>query len=214
MSGAGSPEAASAAGRESCDRTSWPEGPAPEAERPWKLLSRREVVRNRHLNLDAEAVETSAGAILDPYWVMSYPDWVLVVALTPEDRLVLVRQWRQGAKAWVVEPPGGVMDAGDADPCATAARELREETGFAATRLRLVGSLWSDPAHNTNRIHVVLAEGAVPAGAHDREAGEELETLTMPVAEAIAGVTRGLFVHAMHLGGLLLALQAAGRLRF
>ena len=41
-----------------------------------------------------------------------------------------------------------------------------------------------------------------------------METLTMPVAEAIAGVTRGLFVHAMHLGGLLLALQAAGRLRF
>ncbi|HYI83963.1 MAG TPA: NUDIX hydrolase [Acetobacteraceae bacterium] len=183
-------------------------------ERPWKVLSRREVVRNRHLNLDAEAVQTGAGAVLDPYWVMAYPDWVLVVALTPDDRLVLVRQWRQGAKAWVIEPPGGVMDAEDADPCATAARELREETGYAATRLRLVGSIWSDPAHNTNRIHVVLAEDTVPAGAHDREAGEELETLTMPVAEAIAGVTRGLFVHAMHLGGLLLALQAAGRLRF
>jgi 8-oxo-dGDP phosphatase len=107
-----------------------------------------------------------------------------------------------------------VMDAEDADPCATAARELREETGYVATRLRLVGSIWSDPAHNTKRIHVVLAEDAVPAGDHDREAGEELETLTMPVAEVIAGVTRGLFVHAMQLGGLLLALQAAGRLRF
>jgi 8-oxo-dGTP pyrophosphatase MutT (NUDIX family) len=186
----------------------------PEGERPWKVLSRRAVVRNRHLDLDAEVVETSAGAVLDPYWVMSYPDWVLVVTLTPEDRLVLVRQWRQGAKAWVIEPPGGVMDAGDADPCATAARELREETGYAAARLRLVGSIWSDPAHNTNRIHVVLAEGAVPAGEHDRDAGEELETLTMPVAEVVAGVTRGLFVHAMHLGGLLLALQASGRIRF
>ena len=70
--------------------------------------------------------------------------------------------------------------------------------GYAATRLRLVGSLWSDPAHNTNRIHVVLAEDVVPAGAHDREPGEDMETLTMPVAEAIAGVTRGLFIHAMH----------------
>ena len=186
----------------------------PAAARPWQVLSRREVVRNRHLNLDAERVQTSAGAVLDPYWVMHYPDWVLAVALTPDDRLVLVRQWRQGAKAWVLEPPGGVMDPGDADPCATAARELREETGYAAARLCLIGSMWSDPAHNSNRIHVVLAEGAVPAGAHDREAGEELETLTMPVAEVVAGVTRGVFVHAMHLGGLLLALQAAGRIRF
>ena len=91
---------------------------------------------------------------------------------------------------------------------------FNELVRYAATRLRLVGSIWSDPAHNTNRIHVVLAEDAVPAGEHDREAGEELETLTMPVAEAIAGVTRGMFVHAMHLGGLLLALQAAGRIRF
>ena len=192
----------------------WPAGPLPEAERPWRLLSRRAVVRNRHLDLDAEAVETREGAVLDPYWVMTYPDWVLVVALTPDDRMVLVRQWRQGAKAWVLEPPGGVMDAGDADPCATAARELREETGYAAARLRLVASLWSDPAHNSNRLHVVLAEGAVAAGPLAREAGEELETVLLPAAEALAGAAAGRFTHAMHLGGLLLALRAAGRLSF
>ncbi|NOG72722.1 NUDIX hydrolase [Roseicella sp. DB1501] len=186
----------------------------PEAERPWRLLSRRAVVRDRHLDLDAEAVETREGAVLDPYWVMTYPDWVLVVALTADDRMVLVRQWRQGAKAWVLEPPGGVMDAGDADPCATAARELREETGYAAARLRLVASLWSDPAHNSNRLHVVLAEGAVVAGPLAREAGEELETVLLPAAEALSGAAAGRFTHAMHLGGLLLALRAAGRLSF
>ncbi|WP_132286299.1 NUDIX hydrolase [Roseicella aquatilis] len=171
-------------------------------------------MRDRYLDLDAEVVETRDGAVLDPYWVMSYPDWVLVVALTPDDRLVLVRQWRQGARAWVLEPPGGVMDAGEADPCATAARELLEETGYAAGRLRLVGSVWSDPARNTNRIHVVLAEEARDTGAHDREAGEEMQTVTMPVAEAVAGATRGMFVHAMQLGGLLLALREAGKIGF
>ena len=192
----------------------WPTGPLPEEERPWRLLSRRAVLRDRHLDLDAEAVETRAGAVLDPYWAMTYPDWVLVVALTPDDRMVLVRQWRQGAKAWVLEPPGGVMDAGDADPCATAARELREETGYAAARLRLVASLWSDPSHNSNRLHVVLAEAAVDTGRLAREAGEELETVLLPASEALAGAATGLFAHAMHLGGLLLALRAAGRLSF
>ena len=104
---AGSPEAAPAAGRDlrpgcriarGCSgRGAWfpatrhpgPRARCRQGERPWSFLSRREVVRNRHLNLDAEVVQTGAGAVLDPYWVMAYPDWVLVVALTADDRLVL-----------------------------------------------------------------------------------------------------------------------------
>nr|WP_242481644.1 NUDIX hydrolase [Paracraurococcus ruber] len=145
---------------------------------------------------------------------MDYPDWVLAITLTADDQLVLVRQWREAAKAWSLEPPGGVMDAEDGDPCVTAARELREETGFAATRLRLVGSLWSDPAHNTNRIHVVLAEDAAEAGVPEHEAGEEMQTVLLPVAEVLEGIPRGLVTHAAHLGPLLLALRAAGRIAF
>ena len=104
----------------------------------------------------------------------------------------------------------------DADPCATAARELREETGYAATRLRRVG-VASGPTRRTTPTASMSCwrKAAAPAGAHmTAKPARSMETLTMPVAEAIAGVTRGLFVHAMHLGGLLLALHAAGRLRF
>src|SRR3954451_2935816 len=89
---------------------------------PWTVLAERSVVDDgAFIDLRAETVRTATGAVLDPYWVMHLADWVITVALTPDDWLVLVRLWRQGVKAWVLEPPGGVMDADETDPCVTAA---------------------------------------------------------------------------------------------
>ena len=190
----------------------WPKGPLPEAERPWTVLARREVVRNRHLNLDAEAVRTGAGAVLDPYWVMSYPDWVLAVALTPDDRLVLVRQWRQGAKAWCLELPGGVMDPDETDPVATARRELLEETGYAAPEWRTLYAAFPNPSTQSNRLHVVLATGAAPAAAVAHEPGEAITVECLPVAEVLAGLGQGMIGQSMHVGAILVGLAAAGRI--
>jgi 8-oxo-dGDP phosphatase len=190
----------------------WPDG-APATD-GWRVAASRTLVRDRFIDLAAERVVTGAGAVLDPFYVLTLPDWVVVVALTPDDRMVLVRQWRQGAKAWVLEPPGGVMDPGETDACATAARELREETGFTAARWRVVATPWTDPSRNSNRLHVVLAEDAVPAGTPQHDAGEEMQTELLPVAQVLAGLPQGLLAHGVHLGGVLLALHAAGRIRF
>jgi 8-oxo-dGTP pyrophosphatase MutT (NUDIX family) len=189
--------------------TGWPDG-APDPS-GWRVESRRLVVRDRYLNLAAERVVTGAGQVLDPFWVIEVPDWVNVVALTPDGGMVLVRQWRQAARAWVLEPPGGLIDPGE-DACAAAARELREETGHAAGGFRVVATPWSDPSRNRNRLHVVLAEGAVPVAAPQPEPGEELRTVVMPVAEVLAGLPNGLLAHGAQLGGVMLALAAAGRL--
>jgi 8-oxo-dGTP pyrophosphatase MutT (NUDIX family) len=187
----------------------WPEG-APAAD-GWRVEARRSLVHDRYLHLVAERVVTGSGAVLDPYYVLDLPDWVIVVALTPDGRMVLVRQWRQGARAWVLEPPGGVMDPGE-DACRTAARELREETGYAAARFRVVATPWSDPSRNSNRMHVVLAEGAMPAGAPQPDTGEEMRTELLPVSEVVAGLSHGLLTHGVQLGGVMLALAAAGHL--
>ncbi len=93
-----------------------------------------------------------------------------------------------------------------------AARELREETGYAAERLRVVATPWSDPSRNRNRLHVVLAEGAVRVAEPRLEAGEDLRTEVLPVAEVLAGLPHGLLSHGAQLGGVILALAAAGHL--
>ncbi|MBI3876412.1 MAG: NUDIX hydrolase [Verrucomicrobia bacterium] len=60
------------------------------------------------------------------FFVLECPGWVNVIALTPDDQLVLVEQFRHGVNTVELEIPGGVMDAEDRDPVATAVRELRE----------------------------------------------------------------------------------------
>ena len=92
------------------------------------------------------------------------PDWVNVVAVTPEGKIVLVRQFRFGSNALSLEVPGGVMEEGE-DPIAAGVRELSEETGYGGGKARLLGSVHPNPAIQDNRCHFVLVEGR---GAHGR----------------------------------------------
>src|SRR5664279_4692538 len=105
---------------------------------------------------------------------MHAPDWVNVLALTPDHRLVLVRQFRFGVDAFSLEIPGGVMEP-DEDPVAAGLRELREETGFTGRGARLLGSVHPNPAIQSNRCHIVLVEEAVRTEALEWDADEEIE---------------------------------------
>jgi 8-oxo-dGTP pyrophosphatase MutT (NUDIX family) len=147
-----------------------------------------------------------------PWYVLDYTDWACVVALTSDDRLVLVRQWRQGAQAWCLELPGGVMDPGETDPIVAARRELLEETGYAAPDWRPLYAAFPNPAMQSNRLHVVLATGAAPAAPVVHEQGEAIIVECLPVAEVLAGLGQGMIGQSMHVGAILVGLAAAGRI--
>jgi len=184
------------------------------ALRPWRRVARRTLVRDRWIHMRADAWETGSGVLLDPWYMLEWRDWVNVVALTADDRLVLVRQFRPGAGAAVLELPGGIMEPGETDPVAAGGREFREETGYEAEEFHLVAALSPDPAHATNRIHFVLALGAAPGAAQHLDPGEEIAVELHPVAAVLAGLAEGMLGNASHVGGLMLALRQAGRVRF
>ena len=167
---------------------------------PWRVLEERGVVRDRFVDLRDERVQTAAGALLDPYWVMHLKDWAVIFAITPDRDVVLVRQWRQAVKEWVLEPPGGVVDEGD--PVEAALRELREETGYAAPAARYLGAMFTDPARNTNRLHVLLAEGAVVSGPPAREPSEAMTVERLP----LAALRPGLFGCGLHMAAAAMVL--------
>jgi len=179
---------------------------------PWEVLSSRTALRDRWIDVTADAVRTCRGHVLDPFYSLSYPDWVHVVAVTPEDGLVLVRQYRHGARGFVLELPAGCIDPGDADPAAAAVRELREETGYAASEVRYLGALSPNPATHRNRAHTVLALGAVPAHPTAHEDGEDIAVEVLPLARVLDGLGDGIVPHALHVASLLLALRATGRI--
>lgn len=137
------------------------------------------------------------------FFVINAPDWVNVIALTPEHHLVLVRQFRYGTGDFSVEIPGGVIDSGE-DAIAAGLRELREETGYVGTEARLMASVHPNPAMQSNRCHLVLVKNARPAAKLDWDSDEEFEIMTRPVDEVYALAYGGGITHAMVLDALLL----------
>jgi len=180
---------------------------------PWTTLGTTMLVEDRWIRLRADRLRTAAGTELSPWYVLDYPDWAAVVALTRDDRIVLVRQWRHAAQAWCLELPGGVIDPGETDPVAAARRELLEETGYDAPDWRALYAAFPNPAIQTNRLHVALATGAVPTAATAHEAGEAMTVECLPVAEVLAGIGQGMIGQSLHVGALLVGLAAAGRIR-
>ena len=179
---------------------------------PWTTTHSEILVEDRWIKLRADRLRTAAGAEIAPWYVLDYPDWCAVVALTEDHRLVLVRQWRHGAQSWSLELPGGVMDAEDADPIAAARRELLEETGYGGGAWRYLYAGHANPAIQTNRLHIVLATGLRPVAPPAPEPGETIQVELLEVAEVLQRLPQGLIGQSMHVGGILVGLAAAGRI--
>jgi 8-oxo-dGTP pyrophosphatase MutT (NUDIX family) len=179
----------------------------------WRVTRSETLLQDRWINLRADHCVTPSGVEISPYYVLSYPDWVHVVAITNTGSLVLVRQYRHAAGEFSLELPGGIVEPQDASLEHTARREFEEETGFTAQRWQYVAGLRPNPATHTNRVHFFLALDAAYNRPPSLDAGEHgLHVEVLDVASVLDGVRSGLLAHATHVSGLLLGLGAAGRL--
>jgi 8-oxo-dGTP pyrophosphatase MutT (NUDIX family) len=178
----------------------------------WRTTKSETVLKDRWIHLRADHCVTASGIDISPYYVLTYPEWIHIVAITGDDKIVLVRQYRHGAGEVTLELPGGVHDPSDPSLVHTAQRELEEETGFVASRYELITSLHPNPATHTNRVHFFLAIEAVQSRQQLLDPGEDGMTVeVLPVQTVLDGLRSGLIGHAAHASGLLLALAAAGR---
>jgi len=131
-----------------------------------------------------------------PFSVIDTADWVNVVGLTEDDRVILVRQYRHGVDRVSLEIPGGVVDPGES-PADAAARELREETGFAGTAPIHLGTVEPNPAILGNRCHTYLIRDCRPAGEQRLDPGEDIEVATLPRGDVARAVADGRITHAL-----------------
>lgn len=128
--------------------------------------------------------------------VIGATDWVNVIALTADEQVVLIRQWRAGVDRVCLEIPGGMVDPGES-PDAAAARELLEETGYSAPRWTKLAALAPNPAIQDNTLHAYLAEGAVLTEAPHLDSSEVIALELTPLADAFAMVRDGRIDHAL-----------------
>jgi 8-oxo-dGTP pyrophosphatase MutT (NUDIX family) len=131
------------------------------------------------------------------FFVIDCVDWVNVIALTPDQHVVMVEQFRHGSDTVELEIPGGMIDAEDPSPEAAGQRELREETGYAGENARLLGRVFPNPAIMSNVCFTVLVENCRCAHPLQWDGTEELLTQLVPVAELPALMAAGKIRHSL-----------------
>ena len=148
--------------------------------KPWKTLSSRQTFKDPWLSVRTDTVELTDGQVLNDYHVLEYKDWVSVLAFTEAGELVIIREYRHGAKAVTLGLPAGSAEEGETDYEAVARRELLEETGYEAGEWVKLGQAYSNWATQNNQVHFFLALGTLKVAEQTLDATEEIEVLTMP----------------------------------
>ena len=135
------------------------------------------------------------------FFVIESVDWCNIIALTPDDQLVMVEQYRQGTNLIELELPGGMIDPGEG-PMETAARELREETGYAGDIPESGGFVFANPAIMNNKVHTVVIRNAISRHDTQLDAGEDLITRLVPFGEIPELVDNGTIGHSLMVAAL------------
>jgi 8-oxo-dGTP pyrophosphatase MutT (NUDIX family) len=153
--------------------------------RKWEKRGSRPLSDHRIFQLREDTVVNPRTGSEHNMVVLECPDWVNIVALTPDREVVMINQYRHGTETVELEIPGGMMDPGDTDPVATALRELQEETGYTgdAASTRIIGECFANPAIMNNRVHTILVENCRLTHEVQLDDGEDLATHLVPAAD-------------------------------
>ena len=178
-----------------------------KAVAPWKVLESKYPYRDRWLALRSDTVELPNGRVLSPFHVIEQPDWVTAIALTHDGNIVLVEEYRHGARQTVVELPSGIHDKQE-EPIAAMQRELREETGFAADDWQPLGSFFANAPRLDNTVHCFVALDARKVAEPHLDDGEVIVTHEVPLARFLEEVRDGRRVMHGFQGGAMWLLHA------
>ena len=179
--------------------------PGNDALQPWTILASDYIHRQPWLTVRKDRVQLPTGVIIEDYFVLEYPSWVNVLAITPDDHFVMIRQYRHGSRTINHELPAGVVDPTDPSPLAAAQRELLEETGYGGGVWSPLMTISANASTHANFTHCFLARGVVSQRPARPESTEDLRVHLLTRSEATDLVLGG---------GVLQALNAAPLLKF
>ncbi len=184
-----------------------------EGDAPWRVIESEIAIDTQHLRLRRDRIALPSGEEFGPYYVRESRGFAIAFALTPDERVVLVRQYKHGIGHSVLELPAGAIEPGET-PAACARRELAEETGYGGDPpgLEFVGTYIFDPTSSTTRYHLYLARMAREIGPQSLDVTEDIaiELATLPQVRRY--VRDGTIDVGIHIASIYTVLDYLGRL--
>jgi len=164
-----------------------------EAE-TWETLETKEIADCRVFKVRENLMRN--GNNTSTFYVIDNPDWVNIVALTKDNDVVLIEQFRHGIKEVITEIPGGMIDEGE-QPEAAARRELLEETGYTADEFVLIGKSRPNPAIQNNWVYHYAAINAEKTSEVEFDEHESVLTKLAPVMTIPNMIKSGEITHSL-----------------
>lgn len=140
----------------------------------WDILKSTYLLENKWLTVRKDCIRMPLGQEIDDYYVLEYPDWINVIAITKEGKFVIERQYRHGTQSIDYEICAGTLEKGE-DPLEAAKRELLEETGYIGGEWELYCTSAPNPSAMTNMNYSFLARGVEFSGERHLEQTEDIE---------------------------------------
>jgi len=165
--------------------------------KPWKKIGSTPAGDFHIFTIRSDRVISPRTQQAQDVYVIDCVNWVNVIALTPDRRLVMIEQYRHGSTTVELEIPGGMIDPTDASPLAAGLRELREETGYEGENPRIIGQIFPNPAIMSNVCFTVLVEQCECRHPLQFDHGEDLITQLVPVTDIPHLVATGEIQHSL-----------------
>ncbi|WP_234734739.1 NUDIX hydrolase [Tellurirhabdus bombi] len=169
---------------------------------PWQVESSEYIHELPWFTVRKEAVRMANGGYIPQYFVLEYPDWLNVVAVTTDHQLVLIRQYRHALGAVHYELCAGVIDEGES-ALEAAKRELLEETGFGGGTWTELMVSSANPGTHTNRTFSFLATGVELRQPQQLEVTEEITVHLVSREQTLEIIEKGEMIQSLHLAPLL-----------
>ena len=166
-----------------------------------ELIESQRIYEGAILNLRRDKVTAASGTAYRE--IVEHNGAVAMVALTEDNHIVMVRQYRYACGRDVLEIPAGKIDKGETDPVAAAVRELKEETGYTASEIIHLGDCNPSCAYSEEVIHIYLMRG-LTKGERALDDDEDIELIEMPFDEVYEMGVRGEIVDSKTLAALLM----------
>lgn len=173
----------------------------------WKVLKSTELMKARVFKLREDKCQLPDGRVMPSYYVMEFPDWVNVIPITADKKMVMIEQYRHAGGEVFLEIPGGSTHGEGEDPLEAAKRELLEETGYESSEWIYVGSHNPNPALQNNRMQTYLALNCRKVAEPSLDPFEDLTVKLMPVSEALERWRNGEIQHSIIAASIAISLK-------